>query len=150
MYFDEFCYNLLVVLTKSSGLYFSTSTSQLFLYPSKGASAGMYILYQNVWWISFQISKQNKKTCVKFACNICCSRNTATFFYCVLSRVPKKKPAKILLQVVFKFIWCIFENLSEHGFELATCSPEKSHHIYTSTTSPLPINFFKYINILFL
>ena len=72
------------------------------------------------------------------------------FFYCILSRVPKKNPQKYCystLWVVFKFI---FENLSEHGFELATCLPEKSHHIYISATSPLPINFLIYKHSVFL
>ena len=93
--------------------------------------------------------KKQKKCALNLHAYICCCRNTATCFLSCDIKGTKKTSAKALLQVVFK---CIFKNWNEYGFELVTCSTEKSLTIPTFLFLPPhcyhPI--LKYINILFL
>ena len=75
------------------------TNGMLFLYPSEGTQVGLYILYGNVCVHFIQDAEKKQKTHVKCACNICCCRNTATFFLSCSIKGTKKKTTKILLQV---------------------------------------------------
>ena len=69
------------------------------------------------------------------------------FFYHVLTKVPKKKPQKYCYRL---YLNLKFKNSSEHGFKLAMCSPEKSHHILNLTSPLLPIIFLIYKHSVFI
>ena len=83
------------------------TNGMLFLYPSKGAPVGLYILRENVHVHFIQDEKKAKKRVLNLHANICCCRNTATCFLLHDIKGTKKTSAEVLLQVVFK---CIFEN----------------------------------------
>ena len=124
------------------------TNGMLFLYPSEGTQVGLYILYGNVCVHFIQDAEKKAKKCVlNLHANICCCRNTATFFYCMISRVPKKP----LQRHCYRLYLNVFSKT-----KMSMCLNLQHVHLKSATTfltppPPLPpIIFVKYINILFL